>query len=65
LFASIRTHDGRDLVAATGSDPLPDGSWPLFFYGFNVTPQGNVLFVAESVKDGKDRLTLYSGAPAN
>jgi len=52
-------------VAATASDPLPDGSWPLFFYGFNVTPQGNVLFVAESVKDGKDRLTLYSGAPAN
>ena len=61
----VRTHDGRDLVAATASDPLPDGSWPLFFYGFDITPPGNVLFVAETFKDGKDHLTLYSATPAN
>jgi hypothetical protein len=56
----VRTHDGRDLVAATASDPLPDGSWPLFFYGCNITAQGGVLFVAETSSNGKDRLTLYA-----
>jgi hypothetical protein len=59
----VRSRDGRDLVVATASDPLPDGSWPVFFYGFNITAQGNVIFVTETFKDGKSRMTLYSAAP--
>ncbi|PWU03021.1 MAG: hypothetical protein C5B51_19960 [Terriglobia bacterium] len=57
----VRSRDGRDLVVASATDPLPDGSWPVFFYGFNITADGSVLFVAETLKDGKSRMTLYSG----
>lgn len=60
----VRSRDGRDLVVAAASDPLPDGAWPVFFYGFNITAQGSVIFVAETFKDGKSRMTLYSAAPA-
>jgi hypothetical protein len=59
----VRTRDGKDRVVATAAEPLPDGSWPIFFYGFNITAQGNVLFVAETYHDGKSHMTLYSAAP--
>lgn len=59
----VRSHDGRDLLVGSAAEPLPDGSWPISFFGFNITPQGNVIFATESFSAGKLRLTLFNAAP--
>jgi hypothetical protein len=59
----VHTHDGRDLVVADATEPLPDGSWPIEFYGFNMTPQGSLIFAVESYGNGKSHLTLFSATP--